>query len=88
MREVRRASAVSIHKIGNDIYAEGKHLVSLRQLAQEWDCSRNTVRRVLARAGVYPYFLSDGRNGTLRYDRAEVDAFLNRCKGKEVNLGK
>lgn len=48
-------------------------LVSLAWVAQRWSCSRQTCRRVLQRAGVAPLFLGgDSRNGTLRFDQADV----------------
>jgi hypothetical protein len=54
--------------------------VSLRELAIEWSASRQTVRRTLERAGIKPVYLSDARNGTLRYSRDEVRRFLERCR--------
>jgi hypothetical protein len=54
--------------------------VSLRELAVEWSASRQTVRRTLQRAGILPVYLSDARNGTLRYSREDVRRFLDRCR--------
>ena len=66
--------------------SNSRQLVSLAQLSREWSCSRSTVRRILAEAGVQPFFLSDHRNGTVRYNRAEVDTFLARCRAGEAPL--
>jgi hypothetical protein len=54
--------------------------VSLRELAIEWSARRQTVRRALERAGIRPVFLSDARNGTLRYSREDVLWFLGKCR--------
>ena len=64
--------------------SNSRQLVSLAQLSREWSTSRSTVRRILAEAGVQPFFLSDHRNGTVRYSRSEVDSFLARCRAGEV----
>ena len=61
-----------------------RQLVSLKHLSREWSCSRSTVRRILAAAGIQPFFLSDHRNGTVRYSRSEVDSFLARCRAEEA----
>ena len=53
-------------------------LVSLRQLADEWAVDRKTVRRALDRAGIKPFVINSIRNGSLRYDRAEVQTWLQR----------
>lgn len=50
--------------------------VSVKTLAKQWDCSRTTVCRILQQAGVPAYFLGKGRNGTKRYRRQDVDAFV------------
>lgn len=50
-----------------------RKLVALAWVAARWSCSRQTCRRVLQRAGIRPLFLGgDARNGTLRYDLADV----------------
>lgn len=51
-------------------------LVSAKTLAARWDCSRTTVSRLLEHAGVEPVFLGQGSNGTKRYRKRDVDAFL------------
>jgi DNA-binding transcriptional regulator YhcF (GntR family) len=51
-------------------------LVSVKTLAARWDCSRTTVSRLLEDAGVEPVFLGKGRNGSKRYRKKDVDAFL------------
>ena len=51
--------------------------VSLKTLAEQWDCSRTTVARLLEEAGVEAYYFGKGRNGSKRYLRNDVDAYLN-----------
>lgn len=53
-------------------------LVSLKELAARWHVSRRTVRRSLEEAGIKPFYLGNGPNGTLRYAMAEVEEFLRR----------
>ena len=58
---------------------EPVRLVSARTLANEWQCSVSTVHRLLERARLKPYYLHDGRNGTKRYRREDVNGFLEGC---------
>ncbi len=51
--------------------------VSLAELARALGVSRKTVRRALHRARIGAYVISDARNGTIRYRRAEVMAWLD-----------
>ena len=53
------------------------HFVSVKTLAQQWDCSRSTVSRLLEQAGVQAYYFGRGRNGSKRYLRRDVEAFLD-----------
>ncbi len=70
MRDRRKKSETKAHAI---------RLVSAKTLSKEWDCAVSTVHRLLERAGVKPYYLHDGRNGTKRYRREDVNGFLNSC---------
>ena len=49
--------------------------ISPKELARRWQCSRTSVDRIAARAGLSRVFLGEGRNGIVRYVRAEVEAF-------------
>ena len=51
--------------------------VSVKTLAGQWDCSRSTVSRLLKKAGVQAYYFGRGRNGSKRYLRRDVEAFLD-----------
>ena len=51
--------------------------MSSKTLAEQWDCSRTTVTRLLEEAGVEAYYFGKGRNGAKRYLKKDVDAFLN-----------
>ncbi len=51
--------------------------ISVRDLADEWRVARSTVRRSLRRGGVRAVRLGTGRNGSLRYDRVEIDRWLD-----------
>ena len=57
-----------------------QELISLREIAQRWYCSRSTVKRILARAEIHPFFFGDSRNSTVRYSVAEIEAYMRRCK--------
>ena len=50
--------------------------VSLKTLAERWDCSRTNVSRMLDQAGVKAYFFGHGRNGSKRYRKGDIDHFL------------
>lgn len=50
--------------------------VSIKTLAQRWDCSRTTVSRPLDEAGVGAYYFGQGRNGSKRYRQADIDRYL------------
>ena len=47
------------------------------ELAQRWQCSRSSVDRIARRAGLSRICLSDGKNGIIRYSRAEIAAYEN-----------
>jgi hypothetical protein len=57
--------------------------VSVKTLAQEWDCSRTTVSRLLTQAGLRAYYFGHGRNGSKRYRREDVDRFLQSLEHDE-----
>lgn len=50
-------------------------LVSTNQLAQRWQCSATTVRRLTRQAGLTRVLLGEGANGTVRYVLSEVEAY-------------
>ena len=50
-------------------------LISPREMAQRWRCSRSSVDRIARRAGFTRYVLGEGRNGMVRYLRGEVERF-------------
>lgn len=49
--------------------------ISPKELAARWCCSRSTVDRIASRAGLTRLCLGEGRNGTIRYLRDEVEKF-------------
>lgn len=46
-----------------------------KELAARWRCSRSSVDRIAQRAGLTRLCLGEGRNGIVRYVRAEVEAY-------------
>lgn len=50
-------------------------LLSPRDVALRWACSRTTAQRILDRAGVSRVNLGSGRNGLVRYPLDEVVAY-------------
>lgn len=50
-------------------------LVSTNQLAQRWQCSATTVRRLTRHARMTRVLLGEGANGTVRYILSEVEAY-------------
>lgn len=53
-----------------------RKLVSLKTLSHWWDVDRTTARRHLRHAGIQPVVLGSGRNGSVRYVLAEIEAWL------------
>jgi biotin operon repressor len=51
--------------------------VSVKTLAQQWDCSRTAVNRMLQQAGVQAFYFGQGRNGAKRYRVEDVERFLS-----------
>jgi hypothetical protein len=48
--------------------------IAPKELAQRWQCSRSSVDRITRRAGLTRMCLGEGKNGTVRYLREEVEA--------------
>ncbi len=57
--------------------------VSAKTLSEEWQVSQSTVHRLLEKAGVKPYYLHDGRNGTKRWRRDDVNEYLRSCTDRD-----
>lgn len=49
--------------------------ISPNDLAMRWQCSRSSVDRIARRAQFTRLCLGEGRNGTIRYLREEVEAY-------------
>jgi hypothetical protein len=52
--------------------------VSPKELTLRWRCSRSQVDRIARREGLKRMLLGHGRNGMVRYVRAEVESLENR----------
>jgi len=88
LRELRR----DVHDISNALNttnlkisglvrrSSSRRLVSDGELAKDWSVHPTTVGRILGRAGLKPYYLHDGDNGTKRWNRKEVDAYVASCR--------
>ena len=50
-------------------------LMTPKELAARWQCSRSSVDRIGRRNGFTRLCLGDGRNGMVRYVRKEVEAY-------------
>ena len=55
--------------------AGDKRFLSPRQLAERWGCSVATAQRIARNAGVAKYCLGEGKNGMVRYQLSEVEAY-------------
>lgn len=53
-----------------------ERLVSVTELAEQWDVDRHTVVRLLDEAGVQAIYLSAKAYGTRRYTARDIDEFL------------
>ena len=53
-----------------------ERLVSVTELAEQWDVDRHTVVRLLDEAGVKAIYLSVKAYGTRRYAESDIDEFL------------
>jgi hypothetical protein len=49
--------------------------IAPKEIVTRWCCSRSSVDRIAARAGLSRVILGEGKNGTVRYIRAEVEAY-------------
>ena len=49
--------------------------ISPKELADRWQCARSSVDRIARRAGWKRLYLGEGKNGTVRYLRKEVEAY-------------
>lgn len=61
-------------KSNDDPSAESEYIAP-RELAHRWQCSRSSVDRIARRRGFTRLCLGEGKNGTVRYVRKEVDAY-------------
>jgi hypothetical protein len=59
--------------------------VSLAGIAEELGASRSAVRSWLASGGVEAYTFGCGRNAAIRYERDQVEAWIESC-GSEFHL--
>ena len=57
--------------------------ISPKELAERWQCSRSSVDRIARRASLTRLCLGEGKNGTVRYLREEVEAYE---KSRQVKL--
>ena len=60
----------------------GQTLVSPKELASRWQCSRTQVDRIARREGLTRLMLGEGRNGMVRFVLREVEAFESRRQVK------
>lgn len=49
--------------------------ISPNELAERWCCARSTVDRIAAIARLKKIYLGEGKNGIVRYNRQEVEAY-------------
>ncbi len=63
-----------------NVETSSREFVSPKRLAEEWSVSVPTVKRICDKAGIPVYYLGHGKNGTVRYDRADTDKYLQSCK--------
>ena len=54
---------------------ENSKYISPNELAHHWQCSRSSVNRIARRAKLTQLCLGEGKNGTIRYMRKEVEAY-------------
>lgn len=54
---------------------ERPELMTPKEVAERWQCSRSSVDRIARRNGFTRLYLGDGRNGMVRYVRKEVEAY-------------
>lgn len=49
--------------------------ITAKELAQRWQCARSSVDRITRRAGMKRLYLGEGKNGSVRYVRKEVEVY-------------
>ena len=55
--------------------SEQSKYISPNELTIRWQCSRSSVDRIARRAQLTQLCLGEGRNGSIRYIRKEVEAY-------------
>jgi len=66
---------LNMHQSSRVRQDEPPPFMTARQLMRRWNCSRSSVARIAARAGIRRCFLGEGRNGMVRYHRGDVERF-------------
>ena len=54
---------------------EQSEFISPSEIAERWQCARSSVDRIARRNGFTRLCLGEGKNGTVRYVRKEVEAY-------------
>lgn len=54
--------------------------VSLKAVAERWECDRTTVRRNLEAAGIKAFCLGHGKHGIVRFLLKDVEDYERRCR--------
>src|SRR3978361_1020853 len=72
----RKTMAKQLDKSTKQSETKEQHLVSLKKISADWEVDRATARRLLRDAGIQPLILGNGRNGSIRYALAEIQAWL------------
>ena len=57
-----------------------RQFVSPKRLAEEWSVSVPTVKRICEQERIPAYHLGQGKNGTVRYDRADIAKYVENCR--------
>lgn len=52
--------------------------LSAKELAHRWQCARSSVDRITRRAKMHRLYLGEGKNGSIRFLRKEVECFENK----------
>ncbi|ARN56323.1 hypothetical protein [Sedimentisphaera salicampi] len=56
-------------------FVEKSVYISPKELAHRWQCSRSSIDRITRRAGLTRFCPGEGKNGTIRFLRKEVEAY-------------
>lgn len=59
----------------NTVNRDSSPYFSPRDLAERWRCSRTTVQRIVTQARIGKVILGNGKHGSVRYVRADVEAY-------------